>query len=116
MNQGGELASSIVFRNLLLRDFWYTLEPTDADSPSRNRAVEIYNDKFGIRTWSLLYGAGLPAKYLSAALVHAVYLHNRLVHSATSCTPFEYYYKLKPDLEYLKIFWSRVCVKRSGDQ
>jgi hypothetical protein len=33
INQGGELASSIVFCNLLLRDFWYTLEPTGADSP-----------------------------------------------------------------------------------
>jgi hypothetical protein len=116
MYQGGELASSIVFCNLLLRDFWYTLEPTGADSPSQNGAVEIYNDKFGIRTRSLLYGAGLPAKYWSAALVHAVYLHNCLVHSATSCTPFEYCYKLKPDLEYLKNFGSRVCVKRSGDR
>ncbi len=115
-DEGGELASSIVFCDLLLRDFWYTLEPTGADSPSQNGAVEIYNDKFGIRTWSLLYGAGLPAKYWSTALVHAVYLHNCLVHSAMSCTPFEYYYKLKPDLEYIKIFGSRVCVKRSGDR
>jgi hypothetical protein len=115
-DQGGELASSIVFHNLLLRDFRYTLEPAGADSPSQNRAVEIYNDKFGIRTQSLLYGAGLPAKYWSAALIHAVYLHNCLVHSATSCTPFEHYYKLKPDLEYLKTFGSWVCVKRSGDR
>jgi hypothetical protein len=86
-----------------------------ADSPLQSGAVEIYNDKFGIRTRSLLYGAGLPAKYWSAALVHAVYLHNCLVHLATSCTPFEYYYKMKPDLEYLKTFGSWVCVKHSGD-
>jgi hypothetical protein len=115
-DQGGELASSVAFRDLLLRDFWYTLEPTSADSLLQNGAVEIYNDKFGIRTCSLLYGAGLPENYWSAALVHLVYLHNCLVHSAILCTPFEYYYKLKPDLQYLKIFGSWVCVRWMGDQ
>ena len=90
-DQGGKLASKVAFCDILLRDFWYTLEPMGADSPSQNRAVEIYNNKFGIWTLSLLYGAGPPAKYWSAALVHAVFLHNRWVHSATSCTPFEYY-------------------------
>jgi hypothetical protein len=112
------LASSVAFQNLLLQDFRYTLEPTGIDSPLQNGAVEIYNDKFSIWTRALHYGAGLPAKYWSAALIHAVYLHNRLVHSTTSCTPFpfEYYYKMKPDLEYLKTFGSRVCVKRSRDR
>ncbi len=32
-DQGGELASSGAFRDLLLREFRYTLEPTGADSP-----------------------------------------------------------------------------------
>jgi hypothetical protein len=114
MDQGGELASSGAFRDLLLREFRYTLEPTGADSPSQNGAVEIYNDTFGIRTRALLYGAGLPAEYWSAALVHSVYLHNRLVHSTTLSTPFGLYYGVKPDLEFLKTFGSRVCVKRSG--
>ncbi len=82
-DQGGELASSGAFRDLLMREFSYSLEPTGADSPSQNGAVEIYNDKLGIRTRALLYGAGLPAKHWSAALVHLVYLHNRLVHNST---------------------------------
>jgi hypothetical protein len=76
MDQGGELASSFAFGDLVLKEFGYTLEPTGADSPSQNGAVEIYNDKLGICTCSLLYGSVLPAKYLSAALIHAVYLHN----------------------------------------
>ncbi len=113
-DQSGELASSGAFRDLLLREFRYTLEPTGADSLSQNGAVEIYNDKFGIRTRALLYGAGLPAEYWSATLVHSVYLHNRLVHSSTLSTPFGLYYGVKPDLEFLKTFGSRVCVKRSG--
>ena len=88
-DQGGELARSSAIQDMLLRDFHYTLEPTGADSPSQNGAVEIYNDKFAVRTRTLLYGSGLPAKFWSMALLHSVYLHNRLVHSETKATPFE---------------------------
>jgi hypothetical protein len=92
------------------------VEPTGADSPSQNSAIKIYNDKFGVRTRSLLYGSGLPAKYWSAALLHSVYLHNRLVHSSTKKTPFESYYGQKPDLLGMKVFGSRVCVRQSGQR
>jgi hypothetical protein len=115
-DQGGKLARSSVFQDMLLRDYHYTLETTGADSPSQNGAVEIYNDKFAVRTRTLLYGSGLPAKFWSAALLHSVYLHNRLVHSETKVTPFERYFGMKPDLSHLKVFGSRVCVKRSGDR
>jgi hypothetical protein len=53
-DQGGELASSGAFRDLLMREFSYSLGPTGADSLSQNGAVEIYNDKLGIRTCALL--------------------------------------------------------------
>jgi hypothetical protein len=115
-DQGGELARSATFQDLLLREFHYTLESTGADSPSRNGAVEIYNDKFAVCTQTLLYGSGLPAQFWSAALLPSVYLHNRLVHAETRKTPFEGYYGLKPDLAYLKLFGSRVCVKRTSDR
>ncbi len=110
-DQGGEFASSSTFGYLVLKEFSYTLKPMGTDSPSQNGAVDIYNDKLGIHTHSLLYGSGLPATYWSAALIHAVYLHNRLVHSATLCTPFESYYSMKPDLQYLKTVGSWVCIK-----
>jgi hypothetical protein len=90
------------------------MEPTGADSPSQNGAVEIYNDKLAICARTLLYGSGLPAKYWSAALLHSVYLANCLVHTVTKKTPFEAFYGIKPDLAHLKLFGSRVCVKRSG--
>ncbi len=115
-DQGGELAYSFAFGDLVLKEFGYTLEPTSADSPSQNGVVEIYNDKLGIWIRSLLYGSGLPAKYWSAALIHAVYLHSRLVHSVMLCTPFESYYDMKPDLQYLKTFGSRACVKHTGNR
>jgi hypothetical protein len=114
-NQGGKLARCPALQDMLLRDFHYTFKPIGADSPSQNGTVEIYNDKFAVRTRMLLYGSGLPAKYWSTALVHLVYLHNRLVHLATKTTPFEVYYGQPPDLFSLKLFGSRVCVKRTGN-
>ncbi len=114
-DQGGELASSFAFGDLILKDFGYTLKPMGMDSPSQNGAVKIYNDKLGVCTCSFLYGSGLPAKYWSEALIHAVYLHNWLVHAVTLRTPFESYYSMKPDLQYLKTFGSWVCVKSTGD-
>jgi hypothetical protein len=75
-DQGGELARSFEFSDLLLRKHKYVVEPTGADSPLQNGAVEIYNAKLAVRTWTLLFGSGLPAKYWSSTLIHAVYLHN----------------------------------------
>jgi hypothetical protein len=115
-NQGGKLACSLDFQNLLLCKFHYTLEPTGADSPSQNGAVENYNHKFAVRVRTLLFGLGLPAQYWSATLLNLVYLHNWLVHLETKKTPFKGYYSIEPDLAYLKLFGSRVCIKRTGDR
>jgi hypothetical protein len=71
-DQGSELARSSAFQDMLLRDFHYTLEPTGADSPSQNGAVEVYNDKLAVRTCTLLYGFSLPAKFWSSNLLHSV--------------------------------------------
>jgi hypothetical protein len=113
-DQGGKLACSFALSDLLLRNYHYVLEPTRADSPSKNGAVETYNNKLAIRTRTLLYGSGLPAKYWSLALQHAIYLHNRLVHAVTKKTPFKGMYTAKPDISQLKIFGSRMCIKISG--
>ncbi len=115
-NQGSKLAQSTTFRDLLLCEFNYILEPTGANSPSLNGSAEIYNDKFAVHARTLLYGSGLPAKFWSAALLHSVYLHDRLVHRETKKTPFEGYYGRKPYLSSLKLFSARVCVKRTGNR
>jgi hypothetical protein len=113
-DQGGKQALSFALSDLVLRMHKYVLEPTGADSPSQNGAVEIYNIKLAIRARTLLDGSGLRVKYWSAALFHLVYLHNRLVHSVTKKTPFEGFHGMKPDLGHLKLFRLRVCVKRMG--
>ena len=115
-DQGGELARSASFRDMMLRDFNYVVEPTGADSPSQNGGAEIYNNTLAVKVRTLLYASGLSAKFWSAALLHAVYLHNRLVHSATNKTPYEGWYGRKPDVTHLKTFGSRVCVKRTGSR
>ena len=65
---------------------------------------------------AILYGASLSAEYWSAALLHSVYLHNRKVSRATARTSFEGWHGYKPNLKGLRLFRSRVCVKRSGDR
>jgi hypothetical protein len=101
---------------MLLRDFHYTLELTGVDSPSQTGAVGVYYDKFAVCTRNLLYGSSLPAKFWSAALLHSVYLHNQLVHTNTKVPPFEGYFGAKPDISNLKVFYSGLCIKRSGDR
>jgi hypothetical protein len=115
-DQGGELARSAAFRTMMLRDFGYVVEPTGADSLSQNGGSEIYNNTLAVKVRTLLYGSGLSAKFWSAALLHAVYLHNRLVHLATNKTPYEGWYGRKPDVTHLKTFGSRVCVKQTGSR
>ncbi len=90
------------------------VEPTGADSPSQNGGAEKWNDTLAVTVRALLYGAALPAKYWSAALIHATYLHNRRVHRALKSTPFEQWYGRQPDLKKLRVFGSRVSVKRTG--
>jgi dUTP pyrophosphatase len=107
---GGELANSKSFRNLLLeKDIGYTLRSTGAYSSAQNGLAEKPNQDLARMMRGLLYGAGLGSKYWSYALRHAVYLKNRLPHTALSYkTPYEMINGEKPDLSNLRVFGSRV--------
>jgi hypothetical protein len=98
----------------MLKDFDYVVEATGLDSPSQNGGAEIYNNTLAVKVRTLLYGSGLPAKFWLTALLHSVYLNNRLVHSATNKTPDEGWHSRWPNVAYLKTFGLRVCVKVSG--
>jgi hypothetical protein len=39
-----------------------------------------------------------------------------MVHTVVKKTPYEGYYGFKPDIGHLKLFGSRVCIKRSGNR
>ncbi len=60
----------------MLDDFGYIVEPTGANSPSQNGSAEIYNGTMAVWVCTLLYGSSLAAKFWSATLLHAIYLHN----------------------------------------
>ena len=115
-DQGGELARSAKFRTMALGACLYVVEPTGADSPSQNGGAERWNGSMATTVRALLYGAGLPPKYWSAALLHAMYLHNRRVHVTTRVTPYEAWHGHKPDLSRLRVFGSRVSVKKTGER
>jgi hypothetical protein len=115
-DQGGELARSDAFQTAMLNKFGYVVEPTGANSPSQNGGIETYNGTLTVKVCTLLYGSGLPAKFWSSALLHSVYLHNCIVHSATEKTPYKGWYGCKLDLSHLKTFGSHVCVKQTGSR
>ena len=115
-DQGGELARSASFRTTMMEKHLYVVEPTGADSPSQNAGAEKWNDTLAVTARALLYGAALPAKYWSVALTHAAYIHNRRVHRSIKSTPYEQWYGRRPDLRRLRVFGSRVCVKRTGSR
>jgi hypothetical protein len=62
----------------------------------------------------LLYSAGLHPHFWSAALVHAVYLKNRLYHKALCMTPHEAWTGEKPSLAHLRTFGSLVAARKPG--
>jgi hypothetical protein len=113
-DQGGKLARGGEFRKTMLKEFNHVVEPTGTNSPSQNGGMEIYNNTLVVKVRTLLYSSGLQAKFGSVALLYRVYLHNRLVHSTTSITPFEGWFGQKPNVAYLKTFGSWVCVKCFG--
>ena len=113
VDQGGELWRSASFRQAV-HTAGYVLEPTGADSPWMNGKVERLNGTFGTMVRALLYSAGLPPQFWSFALTHAVYLKNRLWHSAIGRTPFEAHTSRSPDLSHLRVFGSRVRARRPG--
>ena len=113
VDQGGELWRSDALRTVT-STAGYIMEPTGSDSPHQNGKVERLNGTFGVMVRSLLYSAGLPPAYWSAALVHAVYLKNRLWHSSLQCTPFESWNGSPPDLSHLRVFGSLITARIPG--
>jgi hypothetical protein len=113
MDQGGELWRSDDIRDVCIKH-QYVAEPTGSDSPSQNGKVERLNGTYGVMVRAMLYSSGLHPKFWSAAVIHAVYLKNRHVHSATGDTPYFLWTGVQPDLSHLRIFGSLVTARKPG--
>ena len=61
-----------------------------------------------------LQSTGLRPKYWSYALLHAVFIENRLPHTFINKTPFETPTGTKSDITNLRIFSSRIYAKNTG--
>ena len=112
-DQGGELWKSEAFQQLA-RECKYVLEPTGAGAPQQNGLAERPNQTLGNMMRCLLSTANLPPEYWSWALIHAVYLKNRLPHKAIKCTPYYAWTGRKPSAKLLRIFGCPVVVKNPG--
>ena len=111
-DQGGELWASSDFQKVI-RESTCLLEPTGAGDPAQNGKAEAPNKTFGNMMRGMLFNANLGSEYWSYALVHAVYVKNRLPHSALSMrrSPYEAYTGIKPNLSLLRVWGCRVIVK-----
>ena len=112
-DQGGELWASSLFQKTIL-EAECVLEPTGSGDPAQNGKAESPNKIFGRMLRGMLYNAGLGPEFWSYALIHAVYVKNRLPHSALHMrkSPYEAYTGIKPNLSLLKVWGCRVVVKR----
>ena len=112
-DQGGELWASSEFKKTI-RESTCVLEPTGSGDPAQNGKAESPNKMFGRMLRGMLFNAGLGSEFWSYALLHAVYVKNRLPHSALHMkqSPYEAYTGVKPNLSLLRVWGCRVIVKR----
>ena len=91
-DQGGELAGSTKFKKCIA-DAGYILETTGAGASFQNAIVERPHRTLADMMRTMLSGANLSSDYWSHAIRHAVYIKNRLPHSALpgGITPFQAY-------------------------
>ena len=100
----------------MLKDEEFTLELTGTDSSQQNSLVERPHRDLAQMMRCLLFSAELGSEYWSYALAHAVYIKNRLYHSALATTPFQAFTGRRPNLSKLRIFGSRVYARKTGNR
>jgi deoxyuridine 5'-triphosphate nucleotidohydrolase len=113
VDQGGELGKSGEFKAMISEEE-YSLELTGSDASAQNGMVENPNKIFGQMMRCMLFSADLGSEYWSWALLHAIYIKNRLPHYSTGMTPYEKFTGTKPDMTNLRIFGSKVYARNPG--
>ena len=114
-DQGGELAGSEKF-NKIANLHGYSIERTAAGSSSQNGIAERPNETIGNTLQTMLMGAGIEDKYWSDALLHSIFIKNRLPHTAfrLKSTPYTEMTGKRPNLEKLRVFGCPVTVHKPG--
>ena len=73
-------------------------------SPQQNGVAERMNRTLVESVRSMIFGARISKVYWGEAVTTAAYVHNRVVTSSAGNTPFEWWYKKKPDVSHFKVF------------
>ena len=113
--QGGELARSSEFQQTVT-EAGYSIEITGSDNSSQNGIAERPHQTLANMVRTGIENAGLQVKYWSDALLHAVFIKNRLPHKHFQYkhTPYERLTGMKPDLRKLRVFGSRIVARKPG--
>ena len=112
-DQGGELARSTAFCNLMAKHN-YTVEPTGADNSSQNGRGERPHRTFANMMRCMLYSSNLGSEFWSDALLYAAYIYNRTHHSAIGKTPHEAWTGKIPSVKHIKAFGTPVIARKTG--
>ena len=84
----GELASSSDFNEMLINQR-FSLEVTGSNNSKQNGVTERPHRTLAQIVRCVLYSAGLGSEYWSYALIHCVYVENRLPHVSIQKSPYE---------------------------
>jgi len=114
-DQGGELWRSTEFQNMVQAEH-FLLQPTATDSSFQNGLAERPNRTLGNMLRCILKIANLGPEYWSWAILHAVYIKNRLPHRATGTTPYFAWTGVKPSAKAWRIFGRPVIVRLPGER
>ena len=114
-DQGGELAKSKLMQDTIA-NAGYSLEITGSDNSSQSGTVKRPHRTLANMMRAALTNSGLSAKYWSDALIHSVFIKNRLPHAAFKykTTPYTELTGTKPNMESLRIFGSPITTRKPG--
>ena len=114
-DQGGELTNSQEFCDTIAVN-GYQMDITGAENSSQNGKAECPHWTMANMMRTSLDNASLHPKYWSDALLHSTFVKNILLHSAFNfkCTPYTELTGIKPNRQNLRIFGSRITVRKPG--
>jgi hypothetical protein len=105
----------------LLSDNGVIHETTIPHTPEQNGVAERFNRTIQESTLILRHQANFPKSMWAETMSHAVYVYNRVWHSAIRDIPYIRFWKSKPSLSLIRIFgcrcWGLIpkSIRRKGD-
>ncbi len=107
-DNGGEYTGK-EFRNKLLQ-LGIRHETLAPYAPAQNGVAERTNRMILNAARSIIYSSRVPIHLWAEAIAYSVYTLNRVLSSTAEITPYESWYKKRPDVSHLRFFGSRTFV------